>query len=1033
MELYRKELKLAVIKGLDESRGSSNVPIKLTHDTSDEYINYTEQIHVRYLLDNQVKEEILPTNGSGFYIPGKPLSHDGPIELAVHLINGDIELVTNELSFVVKNAPNGTTQVDPSEFTWQQLVDQYVNAKLDTFANKLDLSKFEEKVNGSIENQSQNIESFITEVNANLSNKDKKITDLQTSTQSKLDSQDTKINDFKAEVNTSLSNQTTSINQTTSVQNSKITTLEGRMDTFTRLSEGSTTGDAELQDIRVGANGVTYNNAGDAVRGQYSQLKEDLDELEYKTIKIYKSFGELPIHNKVDLSRQYSDWAVKSELPAGQYKIKYVKDTNDGFELWYSDNSGQRQEIGTYGNGVLSGEITFTLKNSVKGIALTNTNPYLTNPMIVMTDTYLSSDASLLSLNDSILVDSFILNNSGKTTNFDVYNNEYISIIVEGSNIDYDIYEVVNGENNLVGKHFNDDYSFNVLNKNANIRIFSNESSDCKFSIYVNETYKGNILRTSSNIDNINKITRLSNSVSCDSNVLDLDAFEEKIGFPLSDGSLDNTGTHIEIPSDGIFSIDVALIQSELSAYITFVKDNRNYQLCHGTSRYEVNGTYESRILRIPKDCKYIIIGKTHHSINFLPRRIFVRKISSVFDASNIALHNSISSINAINSSEKYVNARPMLIKPEDFSGNNLSEKVINANAFILKSNGNCVLYFGDNKEYIINEAIILPSNTKVVINDCCVRLKDLTHDNIFRTANLIPNESDRNAICTCTEKLHDISIIGYGNAEISGPINRYKAPAPNTDGPIVEWEGDLFGWRGIGIIFEAVDNFEISGFKFSDGITWSIYLHGSSNGSVHDIIFNTRRQNGDGVDITNGCHHINVYNIGGFSMDDAVALCAMDEQREHPGMGQIAPYLPVTPLAYNDYTFGADVHDITIDNIDTEGDTGHQLIFLAGYNKIYNIHASKLKDHGDGTNDKYGIVRFYGNSYFPVFVDGNYHDIFINDIECNISPSAVILEVGAKDSIINKISSTNSAVLVDEKNVIDYNELNFIVQNLLN
>lgn len=182
MELYRKELKLAAIKGLDESRGSSNVPIKLTHDTSDEYINYTEQIHIRYLFDNQLKEEILPTNDNGFYIPGKPLSHDGPIELAVHLINGDIELVTNELSFVVKNAPNGTTQVDPSEFTWQQLVDQYVNAKLDTFANKLDLSKFEETVNGSIENQNQNIESFKTEVNANLSNQDKKITDLQNTT-----------------------------------------------------------------------------------------------------------------------------------------------------------------------------------------------------------------------------------------------------------------------------------------------------------------------------------------------------------------------------------------------------------------------------------------------------------------------------------------------------------------------------------------------------------------------------------------------------------------------------------------------------------------------------------------------------------------------------------------------------------------------------------------------------------------------------------------------------------------------------------
>lgn len=276
MELYRNGLKLTATIGLDESRGSVNVTVRLLHNEKDEYLNYTEQIHIRYLYDNQVKEEILPTNDNGFYIPGKPLSHDGPIELAVHLINGDIELVTNELSFVVKNAPNGTTQVDPSEFTWQQLVDQYVNAKLDTFANKLDLSKFEEKVNGSIENQNQNIESFKTDVNANLSNQDKKITDLQNTTKASLDYQNTKIDNFKSEVNTSLSNQNTSINQTNSAQNSKIATLESRMNTFTSLSEGSTTGDAELQDIRVGANGTTYSTAGDAVRGQYSQLKEDL-------------------------------------------------------------------------------------------------------------------------------------------------------------------------------------------------------------------------------------------------------------------------------------------------------------------------------------------------------------------------------------------------------------------------------------------------------------------------------------------------------------------------------------------------------------------------------------------------------------------------------------------------------------------------------------------------------------------------------------------------------------------------------------
>ena len=54
--------------------------------------------------------------------------------------------------------------------------------------------------------------------------------------------------------------------------------LSARMDTFTQLPSGSTSGDAELIDIRVGADGVTYPTAGDAVRGQVTNLKSALSE-----------------------------------------------------------------------------------------------------------------------------------------------------------------------------------------------------------------------------------------------------------------------------------------------------------------------------------------------------------------------------------------------------------------------------------------------------------------------------------------------------------------------------------------------------------------------------------------------------------------------------------------------------------------------------------------------------------------------------------------------------------------------------------
>ncbi|MDT2367154.1 family 20 glycosylhydrolase [Enterococcus faecium] len=64
-----------------------------------------------------------------------------------------------------------------------------------------------------------------------------------------------------------------------------------RIDAFTSLSEGSTTGDAELIDARIGYDGVVYESAGDSVRKQTLKLNKNLKTLAENGVITLEAYG----------------------------------------------------------------------------------------------------------------------------------------------------------------------------------------------------------------------------------------------------------------------------------------------------------------------------------------------------------------------------------------------------------------------------------------------------------------------------------------------------------------------------------------------------------------------------------------------------------------------------------------------------------------------------------------------------------------------------------------------------------------------
>lgn len=263
----------------------------------------------------------------------------------VNQLQGYIEWVVKAVNDVVKswNVQVGES-IDQSkaivrETTTEQFNTEWTNKQPELIeqVNTLTTNQFNEdwgvlenRINTTLETQNTNIQNIQNEQN-----------ELETNTNNNINAQNTKINSIQTQ-------QTNLANQQTNLANQQ-TTLSNRMDTFTSLSEGSTTGDAELKDIRVGANGVTYPNAGDSVRGQYNQLKEDLGNLSNEMLNIplynignitkYKTIVETDVIGTSSYDSENNSFSYNYNGTDINYKGVFIQFTNFSNYGKYSFNA----------------------------------------------------------------------------------------------------------------------------------------------------------------------------------------------------------------------------------------------------------------------------------------------------------------------------------------------------------------------------------------------------------------------------------------------------------------------------------------------------------------------------------------------------------------------------------------------------------------------------------------------------------------------------------------------------------------------
>lgn len=305
-----------------------------------------------------------------------------------------------------------------------------------------------------------------------------------------------------------------------------------------------------------------------------------------------------------------------------------------------------------------------------------------------------------------------------------------------------------------------------------------------------------------------------------------------------------------------------------------------------------------------------------------------------------------------------------------------------------------------DSELWIIDEAIVLPSDIEILIDDAHLMLADGTYTNMFTAGS--PNKN------TAKDTLHNIHIHGRGRAVLDGGSynglserNSEKNGLPhivknttllffNVDGLVVEDISVINQrWWGVTNIFVSNATFRNIYFKSDfSRIDENGVHHADEEPRTYEEVY---VKNADGIDLRVGCHNVLIENISGFLEDDSVALTALGGFER--------------ALGYYIEGGDADIHNVTVKNITTASYcAGVRLLNENGY-KLYNVTVDGVNDLRAFPAHRNNAVRIGDTLYAETDSElGDTHHITVRNVTSR-SHYGVSVCKGLVDSVIENVT----------------------------